>query len=650
MPDLLWYVRRLSAMSAEEVLYRVRMELLRRRYRRLYNKGVFPPVDPPDLTRYRTNLSTPHLDHPLDGQQQFLQHADNLLEYKWDYFALDGTKEKPLNWHRDPSTGTISPRVYSLDLNYRSPKVVGNLKYVWEKNRHSHFSRLAAAFRISGDEKYAEHLAERFETWVDQNPFLEGINWTHPLEHGLRLLVWVWCERWLRGSTQHERLFGANSPLWESIERHMRFIEMTYSVGSSANNHLIGEMAGMFAASAAWPVFPRSESRIKLAGRLLEQELARQTFPDGLNREQAFFYHVNVAEYYLLCFDEAQRCGYTFGEETHAILRRMIEAIYALTDKEGIAPRYGDSDDATVLEIMPPGESRFSWLYLMANELLGTSFPVGQDSDIARFLLSYESKTVAREKNAYIRTRSFPDAGKYQLTTDRDLPSEIKVVAHAGPLGFGALAAHGHADALSFELSAGGKSMLVDPGTYTYHFDDDERNRFRGTIYHNTVVVDEIDQSRPAGPFLWASKAGCSVHDWIVDPDGSRLVASHDGYKSIGVGHLRSLQLHGTRLTIEDQVTGSDQHTVDIMFHFHPDCDVVLKDGNIFARRGGVEVQITPPTDWSADLFHGENELGWYSPVFGSKVPASTLRIRRTAELPVTSVSQIDVRIDVGQH
>lgn len=600
-----------------------------------YQSGKFGPIQtqlsdnrPASQERVRLNLVEPR------AVEEFVKSTEPLLENCWDYFGLDGVQEYPFDWHLDPSTGVQSPRVFALDLNYRDPQVVGNLKYVWEKNRHSHFSRLAAAYALSGDERFAANLAERFTSWVEQNPFLEGINWTHPLEHGLRLLVWVWCERWLRGSEHYDKVFGADSPLWESIERHQEYIESTYSVGSSANNHLIGEMAGLFLASSAWPVVPASTKRQQLAGRILERELERQTFPDGLNREQAFYYHVNVAEYYLLCMDEASRSGYSFSTKSIGIVRKMVEAIYALTDVGGNGPRYGDSDDATVLEIVPPGVSRFEWLYLMARRLVDAEVPVGEGAGLANALFGYPEFKATVTTNPDVRRRCFPDAGKYQLAFKRDTADEIRLLAHAGPLGFGSLAAHGHADALSFELSVGGDVMLVDTGTFTYHFDNSERNRFRGTAYHNTLLVDKLDQSRPAGPFLWASKAGCKVLRWEPTEEGGILSAEHDGYSAEGMSHRRTFKMEDETIQIVDEVGGDGVHEVELFFHFHPDAIVESINGGAKGVRGDRVLKITSHPQASIDILRGQGEWGWYSPVFGKKVPTSVLRYSLKVQLP----------------
>ena len=59
--------------------------------------------------------------------------------------------------------------------------------------------------------------------------------------------------------------------------------------------------------------------------------------------------------------------------------------------------------------------------------------------------------------------------------------------------------AHAHADALSFQLWADGRPVVVDPGMPTYDAGA-ERDWFRGTRAHSTVAIDG-DQFEPWGAF-----------------------------------------------------------------------------------------------------------------------------------------------------
>src|SRR5262249_9207637 len=133
----------------------------------------------------------------------------------------------------------------------------------------------------------------------------------------------------------------------------------------------------------------------------------------------------------------------------------------------------------------------------------------GRFDDKSRWLLG----DAAAEKFAALDAASspamleFPDGGYYIIGKDFGAPGGGKALVDAGPLGYLSIAAHGHADALAFTLSVGGREILVDPGTYAYHRNRRWRDYFRGTSAHNTLRVDGREQSEPGGDFLWLSHA-----------------------------------------------------------------------------------------------------------------------------------------------
>src|SRR3989442_16030087 len=99
--------------------------------------------------------------------------------------------------------------------------------------------------------------------------------------------------------------------------------------------------------------------------------------------------------------------------------------------------------------------------------------------------------------------------GKHQLIID------------AGPQG-AATAGHGHADALSITVNSGSRSLFIDPGTCEYV--GSERNIFRGTRSHNTLVIDNVDQAEPKGPFAWTKLPTVKADGWI---SGSSFVQAN---------------------------------------------------------------------------------------------------------------------------
>jgi uncharacterized heparinase superfamily protein len=67
-----------------------------------------------------------------------------------------------------------------------------------------------------------------------------------------------------------------------------------------------------------------------------------------------------------------------------------------------------------------------------------------------------------------------------------------------GPHGF-ANGGHAHADALAINVASNGRTLLVDPGTFSYTGSDEARNWFRSSRAHNTLTLDGESSSVPAG-------------------------------------------------------------------------------------------------------------------------------------------------------
>jgi hypothetical protein len=148
--------------------------------------------------------------------------------------------------------------------------------------------------------------------------------------------------------------------------------------------------------------------------------------------------------------------------------------------------------------------------------------------------------------------RIFPHGGYTVARTSTSRGTLLAVFDH-GPLGFGPIAAHGHADALAIWLHWGDEPILVDAGTYLYHADHRDRDLFRGTRVHNTLALEEADQSLIAGPFNWRRHAQTRL---VACASGS-ISAEHDGYlRRFGLIHRRDLSFERNTLVIDDHLIG----------------------------------------------------------------------------------------------
>src|SRR6266508_915108 len=151
----------------------------------------------------------------------------------------------------------------------------------------------------------------------------------------------------------------------------------------------------------------------------------------------------------------------------------------------------------------------------------------------------------ARARTQLTIRRAFSEGGYYILGCDFETGNEIRLVADAGPVGYQTIAAHGHADALAFTLSVGGKEFLIDPGTYAFHTQGPWRRYFRGTAAHNTLRIDGMDQSQPGGTFMWLRKADARCTLWRSSDDRDVFEGRHDGYAHLPdpVEHRRRISL-----------------------------------------------------------------------------------------------------------
>ncbi len=637
MPSFNWYLNRLKAMTISEIIIRFRFHLKKRRWKKkLENGSLNIPakwiVEPDD----RKEWPVTSREASDTEKKELIKEADQYLNHNWLFFGLKGLSEPDINWHRDPVSEIRAPLKFGFSINHRDEELVGNIKNTWEKNRHHHLTVLAVAYHLTGDEKYAEEVVKQIEGWIEQNPYLIGVNWTHPLEQGIRLISWVWCERLLRSSDHYQSLFHKESEFWDLVYQHQLYIEETFSRGSSANNHLIGEMAGLYIASTAWPWFDKSEQWQNLAKRILEREIVKQTFDSGINKELAFSYHIFVLEFYLLALFEVSIAGDQLSDKTLHYLKKMLEVIPNLTDKGRKLPSYGDGDEGMAIQIQTLEGRRDDWLLQLGDSLLGTATSSKNESTLP-FLLFNRSMLSLDPDNASDLKSSigYENAGIYVLSQKRDTNEEIFVIADAGPLGFLSIAAHGHADALSFTMSYGGVPFFIDPGTYVYHTDYKWRKYFRGTSAHNTITVEGLDQSEQAGAFLWTDKAETFVEKW--DSKNNILEARHDGYKKrLDVIHHRKFELNESGLSITDKLTGNQVSSAEQRFHLHPDCELKEIPSGYLIQNKEKKLQIELPKDWMSRVEVGEQNAGWYSPSFNKKVESPTIIVtKQNIELPV---------------
>ena len=117
--------------------------------------------------------------------------ADRVLAGSYSFFDLeDCDLGDPPQWNRDPLTQHVADVRRAGTIDYRDERVVGNIKYLWEANRHLHLVTLAQAHALTGDARYALAVRAQVDSWIEQCPVGRGPNWVSALELGIRLINW----------------------------------------------------------------------------------------------------------------------------------------------------------------------------------------------------------------------------------------------------------------------------------------------------------------------------------------------------------------------------------------------------------------------------------------------------------------------------
>ncbi|MEF9887059.1 heparinase II/III family protein [Streptomyces sp. P9-A4] len=629
-----WYLRRLSRMGPAEVGGRA-VDAARRRHWRSARPRV------PRVTGARFTAVLPAgtvASIAPDAAKRLVAEADRLMAGHAEFFGVERDDLVDPDWWYDPKTGRRAPWGYAFDVPYREEEAVGDIKQIWELSRHQYLTVLAAAYAVTGDERYAERVAGHLRSWWAANAPLRGVHWTSGIELGIRLLSWVWVRRLLDGWPGAADLFEDNPVALHQIWHHQRWLAGFPSRGSSANNHVIAEAAGQFAAACAFDWFPASARWRAEALRSLDRQLRSNTFLSGLNRELATEYHGLVLELGLAAVAEADAFGVPVPASVRLVLLRMTDALAAVVDGRLRPPRQGDADDGHGLVVDGAGTDRWGSLLATGDAVFGRLgwWPEVTGTDVRTPLLAALVRPYAKGGTASAVSRPagrpghFADAG---MTVLRG-PEGIWCRCDGGPHGFLSIAAHAHADALSVEVRHDGVDVLADPGTYCYHGQPEWRRYFRSTLGHNTLERDGADQSVSGGPFLWTRHARTRIlvagPSDVSDGGTARWSAEHDGYQ--GSVHRRRVELtaESRELRVVDEVHG-ERGPVRLAFHLGPAIGAELVGNRavlVWTRDGedrSAVLDLPGELSWRAHRGESDPPLGWYSPGFGRKEPATTL-------------------------
>lgn len=555
--------------------------------------------------------------------------ADRILSGQFDLLGYRALKfGDPVDWHLEPVAGKRTPLIHWSKLDYLDAEVAGDKKIVWELNRHQYFMTLGQAYWLTNDERYAQGFVLHLESWMDHNPPKLGINWASSLEVAFRSISWLWGFYFFKDSPSLKA--GTFLRAMKFLYLHARHLETYLSTYFSPNTHLTGEALGLFYLGMFLPELADARRWKEKGKSILIQQLSRHVRPDGVYFEQSSYYHRYTTDFYIHFLILSQENGEQLPSDVLNKLQALLDHLMYITRPDGTTPFFGDDDGGRLdpLDRRPVNDFRASLstgaaLFNRADY----KFVAGETTEQTLWLLGPSALQKLDDLEARPPARQsmgFKDGG-YYIMRDGWGPAANFLLFDCGPHGE-ISCGHAHADALSFELAPGGRTMLVDPGTYTYTGSKEVRDWFRSSVAHNTLTIDGESSSVPDGPFSWLSIAKCRTANWISTDRFDYVEGSHDGYSRLPnpATHSRSiLFLKKNYWVVRDRVTADTEHRVDLWFHFDSNAAPLIEalDGqiaNLVEHDGGTGLGIVT----FADNGRWRREGGWVSHCYGERAPA----------------------------
>ena len=520
---LSWYWHRLRAMNPAEMGAHLRKKLYQRSDAchkrdwtslRLETRGVFPKLPAPAAA-------------PTVLREALRRDAEAILDGRWLAFGhLELKVDDPPRWHRDYFVGKdLLTTESAFKLNHRELPGGADIKLIWELSRWYQLVRLAQAAYVLDDARAARKCVRWLEYWVEHNPPYRGWNWTSALESGMRLVQFTWIDALLHGQAG---VWGFKAELErlraEILPPHVWFTWRYKSFGSSANNHLLGELVGLILAVARWPALTKCGVSLEELKRRWQHEVLAQFAKDGGNKEQALNYQLFSWEFCWQARLALKASAEAISPEVEDRLNRAARFFWEVQVRREPWD-YGDSDNAyttpffatertALLEwrdwLLPSGGISIPGYWLGDPPVFAPPLGIGAPPHA----LPAQGWWIYPETGMAVC-----ESGFWWLRWD------------LSPLGYLKTAAHGHLDALHLSIWFKGMALIIDPGTGAYYADKQVRVWLASRAAHNGPCPIGEEYPRRLGPFLWAEhhqrpqwKSGLSVEShWRESMQSERL-------------------------------------------------------------------------------------------------------------------------------
>ncbi|MDH5604913.1 MAG: heparinase II/III family protein [Cyclobacteriaceae bacterium] len=575
--------------TAEAELLFSRLNLDVPAFQAMRTKQDSAKVSAKDLLHYYKNRTT--VKHPIHFEEEEdikpgdLQWANDALEH-----IFVGQPAYPSQFCGD-------------DINWNSRPVPDN-EWVWQLNRMYFWNAMGNVYAATGDERYAKEWCAQLTDWTRKNPRDEAHSYAwRSIEAGIRGHNWTGLfYRFLPSEHFTPEVLVA---FMNSCYDHAEYLMTVYRTGS---NWGLMEAEGLAFIAFTFPEFKDSEKWKTEAVRRLNKEINLQVYPDGHQQELAMGYHLGCIRWFYRTWELAALNGVEEAFPTSYIdmIEKMCEVPMKLGLPDGTNAQFGDAWAGK------PGQ----------HTPFFREWAERFNRDDFLYLATGGEEGAVPENTAY----ALKESGLYSLRSSWDTDA-ICMVLKCGPDGGG----HSQPDNGTFTLSAGGRTLMPDAGSYIYSGNPEGRRWFRQTSIHQTLTLDGKN-----------TKYAPKLLKWQPGETLDILVVENAGYDSLT--HRRSVFFVDKKyFVIVDEAIGTAIGDVDIHFQLAPGQAIFSQDQlsvrSDFKEGWNVMVRTNPQKGLELT-----EEEGWVSFVYTKKEPrpAFRYRVRKTkAEQPVRFVTLV---------
>lgn len=467
----------------------------------------------------------------------------------------------------------------------------------WQLHRHKWFTPLGKAYRMSGEEMYAEAWVHQYLDWIRKNPLLsdeerkkrrQGSQGEIDEVENMRF-AWRSLEvsHRLQDQIMQFRLFVASpsftpeflTEFLVNYHRHASYIMGHYS---QRGNHLLFEAQRMIAAGCFFAEFRDAAAWRKSGIDILNREITAQVYEDGGQMELDPGYHLASINLFRKALELAEKNGF----------------------RDEFPPGYSDVMEKMIMfhaNISFPDYSNpcFSDAKLHGRRVMLRNYRVWSDLFPKNEAIRYFA-TEGREGAlpGYL-SKGFPDSGFFVFRNSWGMDA-TQMVVKAGPKAFW----HNQPDNGTFELWFKGRRLFPDSGSYMYGGEgeiQEQRDWHRQTCVHNTATLDDRNlENTESVTRLW-------------QPDGEvqALVTENRSYRDLK--HRRSVFfVDGRYFVIVDELDGKAVGTVNLHYQM-PEGEIVHSSREMafstqFEDGSRMMLQCFGPAGMSV-----RQEDGWYS-------------------------------------